>query len=94
MSTRPSRVTAAGSSQCAITFTQNDLMERGKRPQPPLSLAIRTLKPTWKGNLLLLLVAMLISASITFCLRNNMVAGRPDDARQMASAKLPASSQR
>jgi hypothetical protein len=52
------------------------------------------LKPTWKGNLLLLLVAMLISASITFCLRNNMVAGRPDGARQMASAKLPASSQR
>jgi hypothetical protein len=26
------------------------------------------LKPTWKGNLLLLLVAMLISACITFCL--------------------------
>jgi hypothetical protein len=51
------------------------------------------LKPTWKGNLLLLFVAMLISASITFCLRNNMVAGTPDDARQMASAKLPASSQ-
>jgi hypothetical protein len=52
------------------------------------------LKPTWKGNLLLLLVSMLISASITFCLRNNMVAGTPDGARQMAAAKLPASSQR
>jgi len=52
------------------------------------------LKPTWKGNLLLLLVAMLISASITFCLRINMAAGTPDDARQMASAKLRASAQR
>jgi hypothetical protein len=52
------------------------------------------LKPTWKGNLLLLLAAVLISASITFCLRNNMVAGTPDDARHMASAKLPASAQR
>jgi hypothetical protein len=52
------------------------------------------LKPTWKGNLLLLLVAMLISASIAFCLHNNMVTGAPDGARQMAAAKLPASSQR
>jgi len=52
------------------------------------------LKPTWKGNLLLLLVAMLISASITFCFHNNMEAGTPDGARQMAPAKLPGSSQR
>jgi hypothetical protein len=52
------------------------------------------LKPTRKGNLLLLSVVMLISAGITFCLRTNTVAGTPDDARHMASAKLPASVQR
>jgi len=42
------------------------------------------LKPTWKGNLLLLLVALLVSVSISLCLHYKMTAVR-DGARQIAA---------
>lgn len=52
------------------------------------------LKPTWKGNLLLLLVAMLVSASITLCFHFEMTAHTLDGTPQMAAvAILPAGSQ-
>jgi hypothetical protein len=50
------------------------------------------LKPTWKGNLLLLLVAMLVSASITLCFRFEMTAHTHDGA--VDAAKLHTVSQR
>ena len=45
------------------------------------------LKPTWKGNLLLLLVAMLASASVTLCFRFEMTAHTRGGV--LAAAKLP-----
>jgi hypothetical protein len=50
------------------------------------------LKPTWKGNLLLLLVAMLVSASVTLCFHFGMTAHTRDGA--LVAAKLPVATQR
>jgi hypothetical protein len=49
------------------------------------------LKPTWKGNFLLLLVAMLVSAGISLCLHYKMTALTRDGARKIAAnvGKLP-----
>jgi hypothetical protein len=46
------------------------------------------LKPTWKGNLLLLLVEMLVSFSITLCFHIEMTAHTHD--RAVAAAKFRA----
>ena len=50
------------------------------------------LKPTWKGNLLLLLVAMLVSAGITLCFHFEMTAHTHD--RAVAAAQFRTVSQR
>jgi hypothetical protein len=52
------------------------------------------LKPTWKGNFLLLLVAMLVSASITLCFRFELTAHLRTGAPQIALAKSPAGPER
>jgi hypothetical protein len=54
------------------------------------------LKPTWKGNLLLLLVAICVSVGVWLCFYDNVPGDTRDGARQVAArlAKLPAGSQR
>jgi len=48
------------------------------------------LKPTWKGNLLSFLIAMLVSASILVCFHYRMTALTRHEAQQIANmAKLP-----
>lgn len=55
------------------------------------------LKPTWKGNLLLLLVAMFVSAVILLCLHYKLTLKTRDGAGEVAARvvnKLPADSRR